>query len=294
MVDKPNPDGVSRRRFLLTTGVVGAGALGARMSPWSAAADPGAPPYPPQDCGNENDTDSLWKDVKGRTPQVHGPHQTVVQPDPKKNAYVVQSGNEPNQNFKYNLLVIPVARVTGVECGRIIGDSLLNLWPYAFKEAQNAFPGKDVIAGINSLDGRTKNQLHIHLTQFYAPARKVLDGLKISSNPADWNAAGAMHVLPAIPQKKGDPPGAYAYRILHVDSLDSNLFALMKAKIATAANDMFAQSLGVVTAPKGGYYLINTQGRPSRSGQPAHAPLLEVNKTYGTQTVEGLFYRGDA
>jgi CDP-diacylglycerol pyrophosphatase len=297
MVTEPNPDsaGVSRRRFLLTSGVIGAGALGAGMPSWAASADPGAPTgYPPSNCGSDGDTDSIWQSVRKKTPQNHGAHQTVVQPDANKAPYVVQSGNETGQTFKYNLLFIPAERVTGLECSKITDGTMLNLWPYAFKEAQNAFPGKDVIAGINSYDGRTKQQLHIHLTLFYEPARKVLDKLTITSDPGAWNSSKAMAVLPAIPRKPGDPQGAFTYRIMYVRNLEPNIFISLQSRIAKGANDMFAQSLAVVSAPgpKGGYYLINTQGKPTQTGQPAHVPPLEINKVYGTQTVEGLFFRG--
>ena len=77
-----------------------------------------------------------------------------------------------------------------------------------------------------------------------------------------------------------------------MNNLDANLFALMKSKISSGKNnEMFAQALAVMTAPKGGYYLINTQGTPKLQGQPQHDPGLRVGKVFGIQTVEGLFFR---
>ena len=297
----PNHAGVNRRRFLLTSRAVGAGTLAAGLSSWPARGEPEVTFDPPQGCGNDNDhdkdKDSLWLDVKGTTPMHPGignGNIAVVQPDPKKNAYAVHHGG----SGKYDLLIIPVTRVTGVECPGLTGETFLNLWPWAFKEAQKRFPGKDVIAGINSKDGRTKDQLHIHLTAFYNPARQMLDTLKITPNAGDWNKTSAMHVLPGSPNPPNPklPSVPYAYRILHVDNLDSNLFKLMKSNISSGKNnennDMFAQSLAVVTAKGGGYYLINTQGNVSQKGQPQHDPDLRVGKVFGTQTVEALFDRG--
>jgi CDP-diacylglycerol pyrophosphatase len=300
----PNHAGVNRRRFLLTSGAVGAGTLAAGMSSWPAVGDPAVspPPFvPPHGCGDPNDKGvkvDLWTVVKGTTPAHPGLNIAVVEPDTKKNTYAVHNGNGTKDTYKYNLLIIPVTRVTGVECDKIIDDkTFLNLWPWAFKEAQKAFPGKDVIAGINSMDGRSKDQLHIHLTEFYHPARQMIDTLTITSHEGDWNKTSEMHILPGSPNPP-DPkkdPVPFAYRILHVNNLDSNLFALMKSNISSGKNnDMFAQSLAVVTAPKakGGYYLINTQGNVSQKGQPPHDPDLRVGKVFGTQTVEALFYRG--
>ena len=299
----PNHAGVNRRRFLLTSGAVGAGTLAAGLSSWPAAGEPGVQGFvPPHGCGDPNDhdkdKDSLWLDVKGTTPMHPGignGNIAVVQPDPKKNAYAVHHGG----SGKYDLLIIPVTRVTGVECPGLTGDTFLNLWPEAIKEAQKRFSGVDVIAGINSFDGRTKNQLHIHLTAFFNPARQMLDKLtNITSKPDEWNSS--IYVL----EGSSNPPGGsnvpFAYRILHVNNLDFNLFELLQSKIALVAknDDMFAQSLAVVTAPKpkGGYYLINTQGNKTQTNQPLHNPDLKVDtkagKVFGTKTVEGLFYRG--
>jgi hypothetical protein len=208
----PNHAGVNRRRFLLTSGAMGAGTLAAGMSSWPAVGDPAATFDPPQGCGSDRDKGSkvdLWTDVKGTTPAHKGvANIAVVQPDPKKNAYyAVHTGNRPKDTYKYNLLIIPVTRVTGVECDKILDDkTFLNLWPLAFKEAQTRFPGVDVIAGINSMDGRTKDQLHIYLTAFYHPARQTLDTLKIPSKPkpSDWNSA--IYVLPGSPNPRTPRP----------------------------------------------------------------------------------------
>lgn len=288
----PNHAGINRRRFFLTSGAVGAATMAAGMSSWPAVGDPAGPP---SGCGDPNDhdkdKDSLWLDVKGTTPMHPGignGNIAVVQPDPKKNAYAVHHGG----SGKYDLLIIPVTRVTGVECPGLTGDTFLNLWPEAIKEAQKRFPGADVIAGINSFDGRTKNQLHIHLTAFFNPARTKLDELNITTKPVDWNKKEAMHILPGSPNPPNPkaPTVPFAYRICHVDNLDGNLFDLMKKNIASSGknNDMFAQSLAVVKAKGGGYYLINTQGNTT----PQHDPDLKVEKVFGTKTVEALFYRG--
>jgi len=66
-----------------------------------------------------------------------------------------------------------------------------------------------------------------------------------------------MELIHLRPGGKLEPPGGsnvpFAYRILHVNNLDFNLFELMQSKIALAAknDDMFAQSLAVVTRTEG-------------------------------------------
>jgi len=103
----------------------------------------------------------------------------------------------------------PAVTVLRHENGRVrgsaglTGDTFLNLWPEAIKEAQKRFSGVDVIAGINSFDGRTKNQLHIHLTAFFNPARQMLDKLtNITSKPDEWNSS--IYVL----EGSSNPPAA--------------------------------------------------------------------------------------
>ena len=280
--------GVNRRTFLIASGALGAGALAAGTSSWPACADPGF--APPSDCGKPTDTGgrfSLWDDVKDVTPSAPGHNLAVVIPDAKKAfGYAVKSSDKR----LYNLLLIPApvsilkkadARITGVECPRIVQPDALNLWHFAWEEAKNRFKGgTDLMLGINAKDGRQQDQLHIHLTAFHEDARKTLNGLKIPTDPSAWNTS--LFVVMK-----------HVYRILHVPNLDTNLFELVHKHVATTGknNDMFQQALAVVSAPNNGYYVLNTQGKPG-AGQPEHDPELRHDKEFGTPTIDTLMYLG--
>jgi CDP-diacylglycerol pyrophosphatase len=71
---------------------------------------------------------------------------------------------------KTQLLLIPTDRVTGIESAKLLGDDLPNYWQDAWaarplfdKGAGEAVPREDVGLAINSMYGRTQNQLHIHI-----------------------------------------------------------------------------------------------------------------------------------
>lgn len=287
--------GVNRRRFIIASGALGAGALAAGTSSWPACAAPGF--TPPSDCGKPTDTGdrfSLWDDVKNATPTNPHPNIAVVIPDTKKAfGYAVKNGDTDKIKGPYNLLLIPApvskaklsdARITGVECPRIWQQDALNLWHFAWEEAKTRFKGgPDLMLGINSKDGRRKDQLHIHLTAFNQDARKTLKGLqKIPNDPSAWNTS-IFTVMGNV------------YRILYVHNLDTNLFELVHKNVATKDknNDMFQQSLAVVSGPNNGYYVLNTQGKPdTKAGQPEHDPELRDGKYFGTSAIDSLIDRG--
>ncbi len=264
----------------------------------SAAESPGAlgatepqgdqAQYPPNGCGSTSDDDPLWKDVDGVMPTKKGPNIEVVAKG--KLAYALHDGNKKGENHRYNLLVIPTARITGIECDLILQpDAVLNLWEEGWGKAREQF-GKslkptDMMLGINSKFGRSHNQLHIHLTGFNNEARKQLDQLTgVPTELEKWNSS--MYVL-----------GEHAYRIVHVKSLNTNPFNLLQDYVAKGAKDRFDQSLVVVADAKNeGFYLIATQGKPEVSGQPEHNPELKVQqggKTYwGSKAIDDLMYLG--
>jgi CDP-diacylglycerol pyrophosphatase len=241
---------------------------------------------PPAGCGSADDTDSLWTDVKGRTPGNKGPNIKIVKISDQL-GYALHDGNKVGEKHKYNLLVIPTERITGIECDKILDpQEVLNLWKYAWDDARDKFGKEDIMLGINSKDGRSHNQLHIHLTGLKGDIRKELD--KLANVPTDlnkWNES--MYVL-----------GDHAYRIVRVKSLDTNPFNLLQDNVVKKFQDRFQQSMAVVADTKdGGFYLITTQGAPEK-GQPQHAPELKVDqggkKYYGSKAIDDLMYLGSS
>jgi CDP-diacylglycerol pyrophosphatase len=266
-----------------TSGAEPTGALGA-----APGAGGGQEPQsdagftPPTYCGSKDDAnESLWTDVKDKTPTDKGPNIKVVKIS-EQLGYALHNGDKVGEKHKYNLLVIPTERVTGIECKDILEPTkVLNLWKYAWDDARDRFgKSEDIMLGVNSKDGRSHNQLHIHLTGLKSDIRNELD--KLTNVPTDlnkWNES--MYVL-----------GGHAYRIVRVKSLDTNPFNLLQDNVVKKFQDRFQQSMAVVADTKnGGFYLITTQGTPEK-GQPEHDPELKVEqggkKYYGSKAIDDL------
>lgn len=249
---------------------------------------------PPADCGNDDDNDKteprnhLWVEVK----KVRDLHP---------NGYVVFAPGFMGFKLDYNGLLCPTLRIKGIECPKVVGQGAKNYWPIAWDKAKGVnLRESRVLVTVNSLDGRTQDQLHFHLTVLKADIRTQLDQLDPAKLPVGkWNEQ--LHVLHA---KDGQNDDTYVYRVAYVDSIDANLFDTLDKNVATQQdssghryNDRFAQLLAVVRGPKDvGFFLIATQGRP-HPGQPEHEPKLEVYDTqlkktyYGAKTVEALIDR---
>jgi CDP-diacylglycerol pyrophosphatase len=67
-------------------------------------------------------------------------------------------------------LVIPTARVTGIESPDLLADASPNYWQAAWavrpvfeQKVGHPVPREDLSLAVNSVDGRTQNQLHIHV-----------------------------------------------------------------------------------------------------------------------------------
>jgi CDP-diacylglycerol pyrophosphatase len=249
----------------------------------------GAPGFtPPSDCGDKHDRgprDHLWVDAEKT-------------PDPLRNGYVIFDGGVMGFSKKFNGLLVPKIRITGIECSKVVGQGAQNYWVSAWKKEHfTKLPGNYKFLGVNSFDGRTQDQLHIHMTALQRQARTQLDNLDTKSlSLSKWNS----NIFTLTAQQE-----TYVYRIAHVDNLDTNPFDLLDKYVATQKdsagkpyNDRFAQSLAVTEGPNGaGFFLIATQGKPSQPGQPPHAPDLAIydpqakKNHYGTSTVEPLMDR---
>ena len=274
------------------------------MNSETADAEPiqAPPPYPPADCGSDDDTDHgdphspnhLWVEVK----KVRNLHP---------NGYVVFDRGFAGFKLDYNGLLCPTDRVKGIECPKVVAKGAKNFWPIAWAKAHpvNLHESR-VLVTVNSMEGRTQDQLHFHLTVLKTDIRAQLEKIDPSNARIDsWNKN--LYILTTTNSETHNDD-TYVYRIAHVDNLtDTDPFTLLNNQIAlqkdpakgTRYEDRFAQSLAIVKGPKGaGFFLIATQGQPQKSRQPpqlVHQPDLDLRGPtghyYGTQTVEALIDR---
>jgi len=209
----------------------------------------------------------------------------------------------------YNGLLCPSDRVKGIECPKVVAQGAKNLWPIAWDKASPLNLAKPkVLVTVNSMDGRTQDQLHFHLTVLKNDIRTQLDKLDPSKlSLSNWNKS--LHILYTT-NTETHKDDTFVYRIAYVDNLkDTDPFTLLNEYIALQKdskgrpyNDRFAQSLAIVKGPNGaGFFLIATQGQPTQKDQPVHQPDLDLQGTdpqtqkpkryFGTTTVEALIDR---
>lgn len=266
--------GVTRRRFLTTSGTLGVGAAFAGAAAWPAMGDPASTTGI---CGNENDGGELYASVKNAQPG--DPHLALVDfPTPNKDrayGYAIKTGAKG----PWDWLCIPLTRVSGIECEKCWKGEMLNLWPYAaawVNDPKSLLAGSDWALGINSGDpqARTQNQMHIHVTKLQKSVRDQITAAEkaktpVTDNFADW-------------PKNTILLNGRLFRWVHVKTLDHHLFVEAFNTVAKGnPAEMRHQCLAVAKAGIGGYYVFNSQGQLDTQG---HHP-------FGIKTIDGLLYR---
>ncbi len=114
---------------------------------------------------------------------------------------------------KTQFLLIPTARVTGIEDKAVLAAGVPGYWEAAWEarflveaEAGRALPDDVLSLAINSIHGRTQNQLHIHIDCISPEVRAALRA----------HAAEIGERWGAFPV----PLAGHAYRAMRVDTLD--------------------------------------------------------------------------
>jgi CDP-diacylglycerol pyrophosphatase len=225
-----------RRRHLLLT--MGAVACLAKNSGSSQGSDPNA----------------LWQIVHRQCV----PHQAQFgTPLPcavvdRAGGYVILKDIKGTTQF----LLIPTARVTGIEDPAILAPDAPNYWRAAWDatnlvqaEANLALPRDDLSLAINSIYGRTQTQLHIHIDCIRADIRDILR--------QHATAIGDRWAL--FPH----PLSGHPYQAIRVETLDrpgATPFQLLADQLPGARTDMRAETLMAVGATfedgEPGFYLL--------------------------------------
>ena len=172
-------------------------------------------------------------------------------------------------------LLIPTARITGIESPDLLAPASPNYWRDAwharrFVEAKmgHALP-RDVIAlAVNSTSGRTQNQLHIHIDCLSADVVNILreQGPRIGTS---WTP------MPVLLR-------GHVYRIRRIDDPDldtTDPFKLIAPDIAAQGESMADQTLllaGTVS-PDGqpAFFLLNDHAQPDRGDSGSSEELQD-------------------
>jgi len=147
----------------------------------------------------------------------------------------------------YQYLVIPTARVTGIEDPALLVAKAPNYWApawiarlYVFARAHRELPRSAIGLAVNSVNARSQNQLHIHVDCVQPDLRRYLA-----------RHAGGMRERWA---DLGEPYNGHRYLAMRLDSRDFagvEPFKLLAAGIPVARQHMGNWSLVAVGMPRG-------------------------------------------
>ena len=160
------------------------------------------------------------------------------------------------------VLVIPTAKVTGIEDPKVLAASAPNYYAFAWTArsyvdgfAKQTIPRDELMLAVNSIDGRTQNQLHIHVDCINVAVRTAL-AANLASIGATW-----------APIDLGIQGRHYeAMRLTGDDLAGRNPFKLLADGDPAAKADMSLETLVVapVTLPDGkpGFILLADRAVP--------------------------------
>lgn len=173
---------------------------------------------------------------------------------------------------KTQILLIPTARVTGIESPKLLAANSPNYWQAAWdartffeKRAGGAVPRDDIGLAINSTFGRSQNQLHIHIDCVRSDVKEALedhaDEIGGHWRPLDIDLAGERY---------------QAMRLNGADLAGHDPFKLLAGQ--SPQIDMGRQTLAVigwVFRGRPGFILLAAEGGTPANPQGASEGLLD-------------------
>ncbi len=171
------------------------------------------------------DPDALWKIVHGRCVPDEQRHRN---PAPCREVHLragIVRGYAVLKDIvgTTQFLVIPTARVTGIESPALLARGAPNYgaaaWAarrYVAARAQRPLPRDAISLAVNSANGRSQNQLHIHVDCVQPDVRDFLRQ-HAAALPSRWPAATVRfngHDYQALRLKGGDLRGIDPFKVL--------------------------------------------------------------------------------
>jgi CDP-diacylglycerol pyrophosphatase len=174
------------------------------------------------------------------------------------NRYVIIHDNAPTKPEAY--LLIPTAKVTGIDDRQIFKAPYLNLWANAWDQSER-YPGwgdRRIALAINSAHSRTQDQLHVHISCIDARVARVLDE-KQSDAPYTVQL----------------PPANNTYTVTVRNDLTDKESPFWIARDVSPGEAMGDKSVAVVKSKDAGRYLILTTMYKDGKGGSAEELLDE-------------------
>lgn len=176
---------------------------------------------------------------------------------------------------KAHFLLVPTARIDGIESPALLNPDAPNYWDYAwdFRTSLAKYAGRpvewsDLGLAVNSIAGRSQNQLHIHIACVRTAVR---DALK--EHQADIGKTWS---------KLGFPFNGHRYMAMRIEgdkmgSLDP--FKLLAQGLPSARSAMGKQTLAVIGASfeggRHGFFILADQANPKKGNYAASEELLD-------------------
>jgi CDP-diacylglycerol pyrophosphatase len=210
-------------------------------------------------AGLASDRNILWQVVNNlcvRSERTAGMPFPCQQVDLEKDFALIKAG-------RAHLLLIPTARIEGIESPELLARGAPNYWEYAWEARDHLDKvGGDQLTrdkiglAVNSRQGRTQDQLHIHIGCLRPDVRAALQ-------VDEPDISRAWSKLPfAI--------GGDEYRIMRVDGDTlgaTNPFELVADGIPAARRDMASQTIVVAGMSFGdggsGFYVLTARSQGS-------------------------------
>lgn len=247
----------SRRLFL--AGVAAVLALAGLSAGLSRAADP----------------DALWKIVHGKcVPDEQDAHNPspCAQVDLSLGDAVLKD-NSPSKPTHF--LLIPTTRITGIESPLLLTSDAVNYFAAAWDSrhfvadiVEHPLRRDQIALAVNSISGRSQDQLHIHIDCVRPDVRAVLSQYQ-SSMTTNWT------VLPI-------PLQGHRYRVMRISGADLDAvqpFKLVADFVPGARAQMGTETIVVVGAVfadgSPGFYLLNDAANPGAGDLGSGEELLE-------------------
>jgi CDP-diacylglycerol pyrophosphatase len=219
------------------------------------------------------DPDKLWKIVHDECVPGEQDHHHRVAPCAEvdlsggvERGHVVLKDIVGNTQF----LVIPTARVTGIEDPALLAAKAPNYWApawiarfYVFARARRALPRSAIGLAVNSVEGRSQNQLHIHIDCVQPDLRRYL--LR--------NAQRIRHRWSDL----GEAYNGHRYLAMRLDSRDLTgiePFKLLAGGIPAARQHMGNWTLAVIGMPRG-FVLLAGHVNPASHDRGAGEETLD-------------------
>jgi CDP-diacylglycerol pyrophosphatase len=216
------------RRSMVAATLAAAPVLALGFSP-AASADAVSKHF--SSCNTTGGSDPIWEGVK---PPVHTPKHMGKNFDIQWPGHDSTKGwaVKPGADMKatQNLLVVPTVRESGIECVNLLEAGAPNYFKHAYDEIK-LMSGTDWALGINSADGRTLNQLHIHLTRLYGSARNDIDAAAKAGKLAKSEQAWVNSPIEVTGHDMKGKETKHTYRAWNADGIDYNYFAKLNNDI---------------------------------------------------------------